>query len=245
MRLMPSRMNELLRAIYATGQVEDKDGNAIDCFPTSVPYETGALLYDIIRERGLSRTIEIGMAYGMSALFICQALRDNGAGGHTAIDPAQDTSWKSIGRLNIERAGLGDLFRFFADASHTALPRLLLHGESFDFAFVDGMHLFDYTLVEFFYLDKMLETGGYIAFDDIGLPAVRKVVSFILRNRSYEIVRPQRASRGLVRSAMGAARRLAQEPLGRDWAVKLMPGNVCVLRKVADDNRHWKHYKAF
>lgn len=238
-------MNELLKAIYATGQVQDEDGNAIDCFPTSVPYETGALLYDIIRERRLSRTIEIGLAYGMSALFICQALRDNGAGRHTAIDPAQDTSWKSIGRLNIERAGLGDLFRFFAAPSHAILPRLLLDGESFDLAFIDGLHLFDYTLVEFFYLDKMLEAGGYIAFDDIGLPAVRKVVSFILRNRSYEMVRPRSGSRGAVRSAMSAARRLAQEPLGRDWAVKLLPGNICVLRKAADDERHWTHYKTF
>jgi len=238
-------MNELLRAIYATGQVEDKDGNAIDCFPTSVPYETGALLYDLIREHGLSRTVEIGMAYGMSALFICQALRDGGPGKHTAIDPAQDTSWKSIGRLNIERAGLGDLFRFFNGTSHAVLPQLLLDGESFDFAFVDGMHLFDYTLIEFFYLDKMLETGGYIAFDDIGLPSVRKALSFILRNRSYEIVKPRRASRGVIRSATSAARRLVQEPLGRDWAVKLIPGNACVLRKTAEDNRHWKHYKTF
>ncbi|HKG21226.1 MAG TPA: class I SAM-dependent methyltransferase [Blastocatellia bacterium] len=238
-------MNELLRAIYSTGRVEDKDGNAIECFPTSVPFETGALLYDLVRRHGLSRTIEIGMAYGMSALFICQALKDNGAGSHTAIDPAQDASWGSIGRLNIERAGLGGRFRFFPGTSHEVLPRLLLEKESFDFAFVDGMHLFDYTLVEFFYLDKMLEAGGYIAFDDIGLPSVRKAVSFILRNRAYEIERPKREGRGLVRSAMSAARRVGQEPLGRDWALKLMPGNVCVLRKVADDDRHWKHYKTF
>ncbi|HVF90096.1 MAG TPA: class I SAM-dependent methyltransferase [Blastocatellia bacterium] len=238
-------MNELLRAIYSTGRVEDKDGNAVECFPTSVPFETGALLYDLVRRHNLSRTIEIGMAYGMSALFICQALKDNDTGRHTAIDPAQETSWGSIGRLNIERAGLGDRLRFFPGSSHDVLPRLLMEKESFDFAFVDGMHLFDYTLVEFFYLDKMLEAGGYVAFDDIGLPSVRKAVSFILRNRAYEIERPKRAGRGLVRSAMSTARRVGQEPLGRDWALKLMPGNVCVLRKTADDDRHWKHYNTF
>lgn len=238
-------MNELLKAIYATGRVEDKDGNAIDCFPTSVSFETGATLYDLIREHRLSRTLEVGMAYGMSALFICQALEDNALGSHTAMDPVQDTSWKSIGRLNIERAGLKDRLRFFPGSSHEVLPRLLEAGESFDFAFVDGLHLFDYTLVEFFYIDRMLRAGSYIAFDDIGLPAVRKAVSFILRNRSYEIVRPRRAGNGVVRSAMSAARRLAQEPLGRDLALKLMPGNVCVLKKVADDDRHWKHYSPF
>lgn len=238
-------MNELLRAIYATGRVEDRCGGSIDCFPTSIPLETGTLLYDLVRDRKLSRTIEIGMAYGISALFICQALKDNGAGSHTAIDPAQDTGWGSIGRLNIERAGLGDRFRLFPSTAHEVLPRLLLEKESFDFAFVDGMHLFDYTLVEFFYLDKLLEPGGYIAFDDIGLPAVRKAVSFILRNRSYEIVKLRGARHGAVRSAVSAARRLVQEPLGRDWGLKLMPGNVCVLRKLAEDERDWKHYKPF
>ncbi len=238
-------MNELLKAIYATGRVEDRDGNFIDCFPTSVPFKTGALLYDLIRERRLSQTLEIGMAYGMSALFICQALEDNSLGRHTTIDPVQDTSWKSIGRLNVERAGLKDRLRFFPGASHEVLPRLLLEGESFDFAFVDGLHLFDYTLVEFFYIDKMLEVGGYIAFDDIGMPSVRKAVSFILRNRSYEIVKAQGSGGGILRSAMSAARRLVQEPLGRDLALKLMPGNVCVLKKAADDDRHWKHYSPF
>ena len=238
-------MNELLRAIYATGRVEDRYGGSIDCFPTSISLETGTLLYDLVRDNKFSRTLEIGMAYGMSALFICQALKDNGPGSHTAIDPAQDTSWGSIGRLNIERAGLGDRFRLFPSTAHEVLPRLLLEKERFDFAFIDGMHLFDYTLVEFFYLDKLLETRGCVAFDDIGLPAVRKAVSFILRNRSYEIERVRRARQSLVRSAMSAARRLAQEPLGRDWGLKLMPGNVCVLRKVAEDDRHWKHYKTF
>jgi len=69
-----------------------------------------------------------------------------------------------------------------------ALPRLCAEGERFDFVFIDGRHLFDCVLVDFFYVDRLLEVGGYVALDDLWMPAVRKVKSFILRNRSYELV---------------------------------------------------------
>ena len=57
-----------------------------------------------------------------------------------------------------------------------ALTRLCAEGERIDFAFIDGNHRFDYTLVDFFYIDKMLRLGGHVAFDDLWIASVRKVV---------------------------------------------------------------------
>jgi predicted O-methyltransferase YrrM len=239
-------MNTLLDKIYATGKVEDRDGNPLDCFPTSVSHETGLLLYDLVRARGFKKTLEIGMAYGLSSLFICQALKDNGAGLHTACDPAQDTAWQSIGLLNLKRAGLDHLLRFFEASSHDALPRLYSEGERFDFAFIDGMHLFDYVLVDFFYVDRLLEVGGCVALDDIWMPAVQKVISFVLKNRSYKLVKTAAGSKPtLLRHAASAAKRFYRNPSVKDMAVKLIPGNVCVIEKLADDDRHWKYHRAF
>ncbi|HJQ23974.1 MAG TPA: class I SAM-dependent methyltransferase [Blastocatellia bacterium] len=239
-------MNQLLDTIYSSGKVEDADGQPVACFPTSVTYETGTVLYDLIRQHDLQKTLEVGMAYGLSSLFICQALKDGGAGMHTAMDPAQSSSWRSIGLLNVERAGLGHLLRFFEASSEDLLPRLVADGERFDLAFIDGMHLFDYTLVEFFYIDRMLEVNGYVVFDDIWMPAIRKVIAFVLKNRAYQMDKGAlKAGGNRLQHARATARRFLRQPFGKDAAIKLIPGNLCVLRKLADDTRTWSDYRNF
>ena len=64
-------MNPVLKEMYATGNVKDRQGNLIDCFPTSISYETGEALYNFIRRHIPRETLEVGMAYGASTLFIC------------------------------------------------------------------------------------------------------------------------------------------------------------------------------
>ncbi len=239
-------MNLLLKSIYKVGYVEDSEGNSINPFPTSIPFETGALLYDLVRTEGLKKTLEVGMAYGLSTLFICQAHRDNGIGSHTAIDPNQDTVYKSVGLLNVKKSNLGNLLRFFQAPSSEVLPRLCQEGERFDFAFVDGRHLFDYVLVDFFYVDKLLETEGYVVFDDIWLPAVRKVVTFILRNKPYKLVAPpSKRTPPLWDRAARIGRRFLQNPLTDDYSVKLIQEKICVLKKMSEDNRRGNFHHSF
>jgi predicted O-methyltransferase YrrM len=174
----------IFRAHYVERDGEPAQGRA----SSSIAFETGVLLYDFVRRERPARTLEIGMAFGMSTLFICQALRDNGAGCHTAIDPSQAQRYRSGGLQNVERAGLGDLLRFHQARSDEVLPRLVAEGETFDFAFIDGNHRFDFALVDFFYVDRMLPVGGHVAFDDLWLPGIRKVLSFALRNRALKLV---------------------------------------------------------
>ncbi len=238
-------MNQLLEHIYKTSQVEDCEGNFINPFPTATAYEIGEIFYELIQKEKLERTLEVGMAYGLSTLFICQAHYDQGTGSHTAIDPNQKRLWKSIGQLNIKRAGLEDKFRLFEAKSHEILPQLLDNKEQFDFAFIDGMHLFDYALVDFFYIDKMLSVGGYIAVDDIWMPSIRKLLYFILKNRTYELIKistNQNATKRIKR----IARRFFQYPLERDCqGVKFTPENFCLLKKISEDNRHWEFHSSF
>ncbi|HET9729781.1 MAG TPA: class I SAM-dependent methyltransferase, partial [Acidimicrobiia bacterium] len=68
---------------------------------------------------------------------------------------------------------------------YVALPDLLRAGTAIEFAYIDGWHTFDYTLLDFFYLDKMLQPGGIVAFNDCHYPAVEKVTSFVVRHRRY------------------------------------------------------------
>ena len=122
-------MNAVIDEIVRSGRVTDAAGRAYD--PVSaVTLESGALLYDFVRQARPRQTLETGMAYGMSTLFICQALQDNGSGCHTAIDPFQASEFKSIGVLNIERAGLSSRFELQQDASDAVLPRLCAEGRA-------------------------------------------------------------------------------------------------------------------
>jgi predicted O-methyltransferase YrrM len=240
-------MNTLLKQIYKTHSVEDEEGNSINPFPTSISSETGAILYQLIKDNNLEKTLEIGMAYGLSSMFICQAHEDKGVGNHTAIDPKQSSLWKSIGLLNIKKAELAEIFRFFEASSDEILPQLVAQKEEFDFAFIDGAHLFDYIMIDFFYIDKLLKIGGYVVFDDLWMPATRKVITFVLRNRAYELVQifDKIGVRKLVK-LQRITRRFFQEPLEfRDFQLKLNPQNICVLKKLAKDKREWDFYRSF
>jgi hypothetical protein len=71
------------------------------------------------------------------------------------------------------------------EADYLSLPRMLGRGTQVDFGYVDGWHTFDYTLLDFWYLDKMLAVGGHVAFNDCGWRAVSKAIGFLLTHRKY------------------------------------------------------------
>jgi hypothetical protein len=53
------------------------------------------------------------------------------------------------------------------------------------------MHTFDYALVDFFYIDKMLNIGGVVIFDDLSYPSIRKLCRYVLRNLPYSAIGPE------------------------------------------------------
>ena len=141
----------------------------------------------MVRRLRPSRTLEIGMAWGLSTLFLCQALEDNGGGDHTAIDPYQAGAFKHQAVFNIDRAGLSHRLTVIEDSSQLVLPRFITENQRFGLIFIDGSHLFDDLLVDFFFADQLIPLDGLLVFDDLWMPAVRKVLEFALTNRGYEI----------------------------------------------------------
>ena len=241
-------MNSLIEDIYKTGTIKVADGQAICPFPAGIPYETGAALYQLIKKKNLDRTLEIGMAYGLSTLFICQAHKDKGKGSHIAIDPNQTKLWKSLGIQNIKKSGLDNILKFFEAFSHQSLPQLLTIGEKIDFAFIDGSHAFDYAFVDFFYTDKLLTTGGYLVFDDLHLPSIRKLVAFVLRNRAYRRVKISTARNlTFVRRAATVSGRVLKNPLEIDYSgFKFCADSICILQKIGEDEKRKKRfYRSF
>ncbi len=177
----------LLRRIVETGQGEGE--------PT--PEGGGEIgkaeidaLYALVRRRAPQSTLEVGLAKGTSAITILAALTDGGAPApvHRAIDPFQSVVYKRNGLKNAAFCGFGENLVLIEDSSHRALPFLLMaEKRRFDFVFLDGNHLFDFTFVEWFYCDKMLPVGGAMLFDDADRPAVAAVLNFIGANLPYEV----------------------------------------------------------
>jgi predicted O-methyltransferase YrrM len=174
---------ELLERIYATGSVEDVSGGTRPVFPEGLPRVHAEELARVTAELGARSTLETGMAYGISTVAIASA---HPGVRHVAIDPNQSSAFGSIGLANAERAGVADRVRLIEERSDAALPRLVAEGLELDLALIDGMHLFDYTLVDFFHVDRMLRVGGVLVLHDTWMPAVHQAGSYVLANRAYE-----------------------------------------------------------
>jgi MoaA/NifB/PqqE/SkfB family radical SAM enzyme/predicted O-methyltransferase YrrM len=154
-----------------------------------IPREAGNFIYNTIKVINPRATLEIGFGKGLSSLFILAALDKSTAFPHVVIDPFQVTAYKGNGLKNVAYAGFSENIEFIEAMSHIALHDLLVNKKrTFDFVFIDSCHKFDTTLVEWFYVDKMLEKEGVIAFDDCIGP-VASVLNYIEKNNNYRILR--------------------------------------------------------
>jgi predicted O-methyltransferase YrrM len=205
-------------------------------------------------------TVEVGMANGLSSLFIAQALKDNGRGSHIAIDPFQNTDWAGAGMTALCRAGLDSLVRLVEKPSHQALPMLEQEGTVAEFCFIDGNHLFDYVISDFLCADRILQVGGLMVFDDSDWPAITQAIRYVLANRNYQVafphvvIEPPQIRPGLVAKLLrtaGERMPRLQEKLRPDFVIpdeRLgVLGRCVVLRKLGADDRdsQSRYHRAF
>jgi len=253
-------MNPVLEEILRTRYVKSTNGELIKLHSNISPAE-GKFLYEIVSEIKPEVSLEIGLAYGISALFICEALYRTPYARHIIIDayqlshPKGDSySWKGIGLNNVREAGYGETIEFHNQQSHTALPQLEARGLKIDFAFIDGNHLFDYALIDFFYIDRMLRVGGIVALDDADWPGIRKLCRYIVTNQSYCVFRCLRPKHGtktslkryLHKISKPFWERLKLKNVESDIELGLVPGSSCIaFKKESYDTRRWDFHSEF
>jgi predicted O-methyltransferase YrrM len=148
-------------------------------------------LYELVAENRTRRALEVGMASGTSSLVILGALSRNGDDIRlTSIDPFQRTWFGNDGIERLRANGLLERHHLLEEPDYLALPKLLAAQERFDFILVDGYHSFDYTLVDIFFADLLLEPGGVLAVHDSSWPAVFKVLQFLETQKDYHRLSP-------------------------------------------------------
>lgn len=168
------------------------------------------LLRDTLVAHGARVVIEVGLAYGSSALAIGEALCLTGETNlsHIVIDPFQAMAYDNVGRDALEAAGLADHTTFLGEASSIALARLAADGFTADAAFVDGSHRFHEVFVDLYFLRKLVRPGGLIILDDAALPSVAAALRYFDLNLGW---RPVAIAGRLT------ARRVPDEPFEPDF----------------------------
>lgn len=255
------RLNAVLEEIVRTGRVSTPNGADVEVHSHISPGK-GAFLQRIVGEVRPKVSLEVGLAFGVSALYLCDALAQVGGARHIVIDPNQfaddwGDAWQGAGLENLKRAGHGELVEFFGEPSFRVLPRLEAEGVRLDLAFVDGWHTFDYTLLDLFYIDRMLRPGAVVAIDDAQWPSVRKAIRYFVTNRGHRVhacfkpegqpaFRRQRWIGALSRALPPLHGLLKPEWVESDAALGIPPATTCVaLEKTADDDRAWDFHREF
>jgi predicted O-methyltransferase YrrM len=108
-------------------QIKDADSEQL-----AVSEEDGRFLRVIVAATGAKRVLEIGGAYGYSAIWIGLGLRETG-GRLTSIE--FDPQRAKIAADNIHTAGLSDIVTMVSGDAFAAIPKI--EGE-FDFVFLDA-----------------------------------------------------------------------------------------------------------
>jgi predicted O-methyltransferase YrrM len=175
-----------LEAIYRDREVLDRHGKH-HRLHSEITQDEGRLLASLIKQHHFTRTLEIGCAFGISSLFICDALSHTDAARHTIIDPGQHDYWQGIGVAQLERCGLHN-YDLIERPSEFALPELVERQRTFQFALIDGFHTFDHVLLDFFYVDRLLEPEGIVVFDDLQLPGIKKFARYVAKYPNYLVV---------------------------------------------------------
>jgi predicted O-methyltransferase YrrM len=188
--IMLGRVRQVIGRLVGDGTaVARSDGSVHTLFPVAIgPAEGAAIRSWVVRERA-ARTIEVGLGYGISALFVCEGLLANGApdARHVVIDPHQDTRFAGCGLQFLNEAGIAGLVEHHGEESQITLPRLVSEGRRFDLAVVDGNHRFDAVFVDLFYLGRLLRPGAIAFVDDYHLPGVARAASFFVTNLGWSL----------------------------------------------------------
>jgi predicted O-methyltransferase YrrM len=191
--------------------------------------EEGDIIDRVFRTVAPDVSVEIGCAYGVSALFVCDALAANGKPAkHIVIDPFQRPYWHGIGLSNIAKAGYDHFIEFLLERSEIALPALAARGTRVQAAIIDGNHRFDHALVDFFYVNVMLTIGGVVVMDDTDHPSVSRLVEHILTYPAYEVFATT-----------------AQSPVASTSHDKRSYPSCMAFRKIAEDQRRWDWHVDF
>lgn len=179
-----ARVREARSRLAREGPVWTR-GPELDFQTVTLPERDCDLVRDLLIAEEARTVVEIGLAYGSSALAIGEALLAADAPRHVVIDPFQQQAFNNVGWDLLCAARLDSIAELVVAPSSLALARLVGDGFVADAAFVDGSHRFHDVFVDLYFLRKIVKPGGLIILDDDFHPPVRAAVRYYERNLGF------------------------------------------------------------
>jgi predicted O-methyltransferase YrrM len=125
----------------------------------------GRILSTIVRFARTKLCLELGTAYGMSALFILEAIRSNLETGHLRTVEGWDPLYSLSSSMLGER--YGDMVSCHLGDIQDELPKLAKTAGPFDFMFHDDGHSGEAYIRDFNAVKEAFSPGAVVLFDDI------------------------------------------------------------------------------
>ena len=151
----------------------------------AVKPQEGKFIYNIIKENKFEKCLQIGMGYGIGALYITSALESIGKGCLTSIDPYQRKQFNNMGMDLISNLKREKYHKLIEDEGFLYIPTLIKEKKKFNFILIDGRHTFDHALVDFLMCDQILEIYGIIVLSDTIQRGMNKVTKYLDTNYTH------------------------------------------------------------
>ncbi len=156
MSVLRERLGEIERLSSASAQ---ERADALSDFYIPVTPEAGRLLYALARATRPTTVVEFGMSFGISALHLASALRDNGTGRVVTTELSADKI--AAAKKTFSDTGLDDLITILEGDALSTLTRL---DGPVDFVLLDGWKELYLPVIEL--LEPLLSTGALIIADN-------------------------------------------------------------------------------
>ncbi|OBI11646.1 methyltransferase [Mycobacterium sp. E2327] len=133
--------------------------DAMSEFYIPVTPESGRLLYALVRATRPATIVEFGMSFGISAVHLAAAVRDNGTG--RVVTTELSASKIAAAKQTFAETGLDDVITILEGDALTTLDKL---DGSVDFVLLDGWKDLYLPVIEL--LEPRLSTGALIVADN-------------------------------------------------------------------------------
>ena len=158
----------------------------------------GNYIYNLIINKKINKSLELGLGNGLYALYICSALKLNlnKDNYHIVISPNQKRLFQNVGIDNLKELKYKNL-NYIKKPSFIYLPQLLEkfvgrtkfrkrvflpNYERLDLCFINKKDTFDRLLLDFVYCDLLLKVDGYIILENLETDAMKELKNYLDSN---------------------------------------------------------------
>lgn len=163
----------------------------------NLPYmslKKAQVMQDFIHQHNISSILELGFFHGVSTCYMAAALDEAGGGSIVSIDlESAQKRQPNIEEL-LEKCGYLNTVEFYYEpvSYNWRMMKLIEEQEkTFDLCYVDGGHDWYNTGLAFFLVDKLLQPGGWMIFDDLDWTMEHLDAKWALRKPEEERITPQ------------------------------------------------------